>query len=63
MLFNAGDQVPVMPFVEVDGKGDSRSPEQIGETAAKVGVLLVMLSTTVTQTVSVQPCESVITTQ
>ena len=38
MLFKDGDQVPVMPLVEVVGKGESGSPEQMGATAAKVGV-------------------------
>jgi hypothetical protein len=39
VLFNAGDQVPVMPFCEVVGKGDSVSPEQIGATVLNVGVM------------------------
>jgi len=38
-LFNAGDQVPVMPFVEVAGRVDKVAPEQIGATALKVGVI------------------------
>ena len=38
MLFRAGDQVPVIPLVEVVGKADKLPPEQIGVTAAKVGV-------------------------
>ena len=40
MLFNAGAHVPVMPLVEVVGSGASTAPEQIGTTAAKVGVML-----------------------
>ena len=39
MLFNAGDQVPVIPLVEVVGKADKVAPEQIDATAAKVGVV------------------------
>ena len=39
MLFNAGDQVPLMPLVEVVGNADKLPPEQIGVTAAKVGVI------------------------
>ena len=36
----AGDQVPVIPFIEVVGKGDSdRRDEQTGATCAKVGVI------------------------
>jgi len=35
---NAGDQVPVMPFKEVVGKGEGVVPEQIGPIGLKVGV-------------------------
>ena len=38
MLFRAGDQVPLIPLVEVVGNADKVAPEQIGATAAKVGV-------------------------
>jgi hypothetical protein len=38
VLFNAGDQVPVIPLVDVVGKADKVAPEQIGATAVKVGV-------------------------
>ncbi len=37
VLFNAGLQVPVMPFCEVVGKAVSTLPEQASATAAKVG--------------------------
>jgi hypothetical protein len=37
-LFNAGDQVPVMPLLEVVGNADKLAPEQIGATAVNVGV-------------------------
>ena len=40
MLFNAGDHVPLTPLVEVVGKGDKFSPEQIAATGAKVGVTI-----------------------
>ncbi len=40
ILFNAGDQVPVIPLVEVVGKADKVVPEQIELTAANVGVTL-----------------------
>ena len=40
MLTVAGDQVPVTPFVEVAGSVGAAEPEQIGPTAAKVGVTL-----------------------
>ena len=38
VVFKAGDHVPVIPLVEVVGKADKVAPEQIGFTAAKVGV-------------------------
>ena len=39
VLFKAGDQLPVIPLLEVVGSGDSVAPEQIGATALKVGVM------------------------
>jgi len=42
VLSKAGDQVPVMPFVDVVGKGDKVAPEQIGATAVNVGIVLVL---------------------
>ena len=39
VLFKAGDQVPVIPFVEVVGNADKVPPLQIAATAAKVGVI------------------------
>jgi hypothetical protein len=39
VLFNAGDQVPVIPLVDVVGKADNVAPEQIGATVVKVGVV------------------------
>jgi hypothetical protein len=38
VLFNAGDQVPVIPLIEVAGSAERAAPEQIGATAANVGV-------------------------
>ena len=40
----AGDQVPVMPFVEVVGRAGIVAPLQYGPTAAKVGVRLGSIS-------------------
>ena len=40
VLFNAGDQLPVIPLVEVVGNGAKVAPEQIGATAVNVGVML-----------------------
>jgi hypothetical protein len=39
VLFIAGAQVPVKPLLEVVGKADNESPEQIGATGVKVGVI------------------------
>ena len=38
VLFNAGDQAPVMPFNEVVGNADKGVPAQIAETGLKLGV-------------------------
>jgi len=37
---SAGDQVPVIPLLDVVGKGASVAPEQMGATALNVGVTL-----------------------
>ena len=37
-LFNAGDQVPEIPLLEIVGKADKVSPLQIGFTAENIGV-------------------------
>ena len=38
-MSSAGDQVPVIPLVEVVGRADNASPEQIADTGANVGVM------------------------
>ena len=38
VLSKAGAQVPVMPLLELVGKGVKVAPEQIGATAVNVGV-------------------------
>ena len=38
VLFNAGDQVPVIPLLEVVGNAANTAPEQIAATAVNVGV-------------------------
>ena len=38
VLSKAGDQLPVMPLLEVVGNADKVAPEQIGATAVNVGV-------------------------
>ena len=40
VLSKTGDQVPVMPLVEVVGNGDNVAPEQMAATGLKVGVTL-----------------------
>ena len=42
VLLSAGDQVPVIPLVEVVGNGANVAPEQIGATAVNVGVTAVL---------------------
>ena len=37
-LSKEGDQVPVIPLLEVVANGDKLSPEQIGLNALKIGV-------------------------
>ena len=39
VLLSAGDHEPVIPLVDVVGKGDKVPPEQIGATAVNVGVI------------------------
>ena len=39
MLFGAGDQVPVIPLLDVVGNADKVLPEQIGATCVKPGVI------------------------
>ena len=40
VLFNAGDQLPVIPFSDVVGKGLNAAPEQIAATGLKAGVTI-----------------------
>lgn len=55
VLFNAGDQVPVMPFNDVVGNGNRVAPAQIGPTGLKVGMRELPAVPTVTVAVDVQP--------
>jgi len=41
VLSKAGDHVPVIPLLDVVGKGVSVAPAQIGAAAVNVGVALV----------------------
>ena len=38
VLIKAGDQVPVMPLLDVVGRAASGAPEHIGATGVNVGV-------------------------
>ena len=53
VLFTAGDQEPVIPFVDVEGKL-ILPPTQIGEIGSNVGVMLLLVELIVTRIVSVQ---------
>ena len=37
-MFNAGDQTPLIPLLEVVGSADKLAPEQIAATGVNVGV-------------------------
>jgi hypothetical protein len=50
VLFKTGAQVPVIPLVEVVGKGDTVAPEQMGATVLNAGVMF-----GITVTVNVVP--------
>ena len=39
VLFNAGAQVPVIPFVDVVGNAASTAPEHIGATCVNAGMM------------------------
>jgi len=40
LLTTAGDQVPVIPFVDVNGSTGATEPSQIAATGLKVGVTI-----------------------
>ena len=44
VLSNAGDQLPVMPLVDVVGNAVNVSPEHIGDTGSNVGVVGVLIA-------------------
>jgi hypothetical protein len=57
VLSKAGDQVPVMPLLEVVGNGVSVAPEHTGATAANVGVIFGL--TVIVNVVVVAHCPAV----
>ena len=56
-MFSAGDQVPVMPLLDVVGNADKVAPEQMGATAVKVGVIFGL--TVIVKVVVVAHCPAV----
>ena len=59
VLFNAGDQVPVILFKEVVGKGARVAPEQIGATVLNKGVIEVLTTMVVFTLVAHCPASGV----
>ena len=59
VLFKAGDQVPLMPSLEVVGSGFSVPPEQMGATAGNVGVTFGLTVTVYVVVVAHCPAEGV----
>ena len=57
VLSKAGDQVPVIPFVEVVGSAVRVAPEHIGATALNVGVMFGL--TVIVNVVVVAHCPAV----
>ena len=57
VLFKAGDQVPVMPLLDVVGNALRVAPEQIGATALNVGVTFGL--TVIVKVVVVAHCPAV----
>ena len=55
VLFNAGDHVPFIPFVDVVGKDDKLVPEHIEDTWLNVGVTGVLTETLVELDVEEHP--------
>ena len=55
VLFKAGDQVPVIPLLEVVGSGDKVPPEQIAVTGVNVGVISAFIVTDVVAVTPGQP--------
>jgi hypothetical protein len=57
VLSKAGDQLPVIPLVEVVGSADKVAPEQMGATALNVGVMFEL--TVIVNVVVVAHCPAV----
>ena len=50
ILFSAGDQVPVIPLLDVVGKAFNVPPEQIGATAVNVGATCALITISIVVT-------------
>jgi len=61
VLLSAGDQVPVIPLLDVVGSALSVAPEQIGATAVNVGVMFGLTVTVVDPAVLVHPVAVTVT--
>jgi hypothetical protein len=55
----AGDHVPLMPFIDVNGSTGTAFPEQIGAIAAKVGVTTGVTVTSIVVVVAHWPASGV----
>ena len=58
-MSNAGDQLPVIPLVEVVGKADKVSPEQIEATGANAGTAFGFTTMVTTAVVAHNPAVGV----
>jgi phage terminase large subunit len=58
-LFNVGDQLPVIPLDEVDGRADNVDPEQIADTCENVGVTFELTVTVIVEVVAHCPAVGV----
>ena len=59
-LFKAGDQVPMMPLLEVVGNAESACPLQMAATALNVGIVLAELTTICAALLTTVPATEVI---
>jgi len=59
LLTTAGDQVPVMPFIDITCNAGAAVPEQIGAIAAKVGVTAGVIVTSIVVGVAHCPASGV----
>ena len=55
VLFKAGAQVPLIPLLDVVGKGDNTAPEHIAATGVNVGVMIGFIVTGVVAVTPGQP--------